>query len=165
LKGAKKIKALIEEVEILKEIVEKYEVYPVIEITEYSFIEHIDLLPPLTQAIKEEKIYLAIDDFGIGYASFSYLLNAEIDFLKIDGSIVKEILKSKKHVSLVKAINFIAKELGIKTVAECIEEEKLADLLYILGMDYLQGFYLAKPMPLEELERLIKKILELKEYL
>ncbi len=157
LKGAKKIKALIEEVEILKEIVEKYEVYPVIEITEYSFIEYIDLLPPLTQAIKEEKIYLAIDDFGAGYASFYYLLNAEIDFLKIDGSIVKKILKSKKHVSLVKAIDFIAKELGIKTIAECIEEEKLADLLYILGMDYLQGFYLAKPMPLEELERLIKK--------
>ncbi|RKX63691.1 MAG: hypothetical protein DRP34_01325 [Thermodesulfobacteriota bacterium] len=116
-----------------------------------------DLLPPLTQAIKEEKIYLAIDDFGAGYASFYYLLNAEIDFLKIDGSIVKKILKSKKHVSLVKAIDFIAKELGIKTIAECIEEEKLADLLYILGMDYLQGFYLAKPMPLEELERLIKK--------
>ena len=157
LKGAKKIKALVEEVEILKEIVEKYEVYPVIEITEYSFIEHIDLLPSLTQAIKEEKIYLAIDDFGVGYASFSYLLNAEIDFLKIDGFIVKEILKSKKHVSLVKAIDFIAKELGIKTIAECIEEEKLADLLYILGMDYLQGFYLAKPMPLEELEKLIKK--------
>lgn len=157
LRGAKKIKALIEEVEILKEIVKKYEVYPVIEITEYSFIEHIDLLPPLTQAIKEEKIYLAIDDFGVGYASFSYLLNAEIDFLKIDGSIVKEILKSKKHVSLIKAIDFIAKELGIKTVAECIEEEKIADLLYILGMDYLQGFYLAKPMPLEELEKLIKK--------
>jgi len=157
LKGAEKIKALIEEVEILKEIVEKYEVYPVIEITEYSFIEYIDLLSSLTQAIKEEKIYLAIDDFGVGYASFSYLLNAEIDFLKIDGSIIKEILKSKKHVSLIKAIDFIAKELGIKTIAECIEEEKLADLLYILGMDYLQGFYLAKPMPLEELEKLIKK--------
>jgi len=157
LKGVEKIKALIEEVEILKEIVEKYEVYPVIEITEYSFIEYIDLLSPLTQAIKEEKIYFAIDDFGVGYASFSYLLNAEIDFLKIDGSIIKEILKSKKHVSLVKAINFIAKELGIKTVAEFVEEEKLAELLYILGMDYLQGFYLAKPMPLEELEKLIKK--------
>jgi len=157
LKGVEKIKALIEEVEILKEIVEKYEVYPVIEITEYSFIEYIDLLFPLTQAIKEEKIYFAIDDFGVGYASFSYLLNAEIDFLKIDGSIIKEILKSKKHVSLVKAINFIAKELGIKTVAEFVEEEKLAELLYILGMDYLQGFYLAKPMPLEELEKLIKK--------
>jgi len=158
LKGAKKIKALVEEVKILKEIVKKYEVYPVIEITEYSFIEYIDLLPPLTQAIKEEKIYLAIDDFGAGYASFYYLLNAEIDFLKIDGSIIKEILKSKKHVSLIKAIDFIAKELGIKTIAECIEEEKLADLLYILGMDYLQGFYLAKPMPLEELERLIKNL-------
>ena len=157
LKGVEKIKALIEEVEILKEIVEKYEVYPVIEITEYSFIEYIDLLSPLTQAIKEEKIYLAIDDFGVGYASFSYLLNAEIDFLKIDGSIIKEILKSKKHVSLIKAIDFIAKELGIKTVAEFVEEERLADLLYILGMDYLQGFYLAKPMPLEELEKLIKK--------
>ncbi|MBO8143528.1 MAG: EAL domain-containing protein [Thermodesulfobacterium sp.] len=157
LRGAKKINILIEEVEILKEMVEKYEVYPVIEITEYSFIEHIELLPPLTQAIKKEKIYLAIDDFGVGYASFSYLLNAETDFLKIDGSIVKEILKSKKHVSLIKAINFMAKELGIKTVAEFVEEEKLADLLYILGMDYLQGFYLAKPMPLEELERLIKK--------
>ncbi|MDF2953155.1 MAG: GGDEF domain [Thermodesulfobacterium sp.] len=157
LRGAKKINILIEEVEILKEMVEKYEVYPVIEITEYSFIEHIELLPSLTRAIREEKIYLAIDDFGVGYASFSYLLNAETDFLKIDGSIVKEILKSKKHVSLIKAINFMAKELGIKTVAEFVEEEKLADLLYILGVDYLQGFYLAKPMPLEELERLIKK--------
>ncbi|MCD6548108.1 MAG: EAL domain-containing protein [Thermodesulfobacterium sp.] len=114
-------------------------------------------MSPLTQTIREEKIYLAIDDFGMGYASFSYLLNAETDFLKIDCSIVKEILKSKKHVSLVKVINFMAKELGIKTVAEFVEEEKLADLLYILGMDYLQGFYLAKPMPLEELERLIKK--------
>ena len=158
LRGAKKINTLIEQVEILKELVEKYEVYPVIEITEYSFIEYIDLLPPLIQAIKEEKIYLAIDDFGMGYASFSYLLNAEIDFLKIDGSIIKEILKSKKHVSLIKAIDFIAKELGIKTVAEFVEEKKLADLLYILGIDYLQGFYLAKPMPLEELERLIKNL-------
>ena len=158
LRGAKKINTLIEQVEILKELVEKYEVYPVIEITEYSFIEYIDLLRPLIQAIKEEKIYLAIDDFGMGYASFSYLLNAEIDFLKIDGSIIKEILKSKKHVSLIKAIDFIAKELGIKTVAEFVEEKKLADLLYILGIDYLQGFYLAKPMPLEELERLIKNL-------
>jgi len=156
LRGLKKINKLIEEIKVLKEIVEKYEVYPVIEITEHSLIEHVELLLPLSKAIKEEKIYFAIDDFGMGYASLSYLLNVEADFLKIDGSIVKEILKSKRHVSVVKAINFIAKELGMKTVAEHVEEERLADLLYILGIDYLQGFYLAKPIPLEEFEKIVK---------
>lgn len=154
VKGIEKINALIKQVEFLKEIVEKYEVYPVFEITENSFIENIKLLPMLTKAIKEEKIYLAIDDFGAGYASFSYLLSSEVDFLKIDGSIVKGILKSRKYFSIIKAIVLMAKELGIKTIAEFVEEEKLSDLLYILGVDYLQGFYLAKPMPIEEFESL-----------
>ncbi len=156
LRGVKKINKIVDQIRILKEMVEKYEVYPVIEITEYSFIEYIEFLPSLTQTIKEEKIYLAIDDFGMGYASLSYLLNVEADFLKIDGSVVKKILSSRRHVSIIKAIDFIAKELGIKTIAEFVEEEKLADLLYILGIDYLQGFYLAKPMSLEELEKLMQ---------
>ncbi len=156
LREVKKANKLIDEIKLLKDIVEKYEVYPVVEITEYSFIEHIEFLPSLIKAMKKEKIYFAIDDFGMGYASLSYLLNVEADFLKIDGSVVKEILRSRRHVSVIKAIDFIAKELRIKTIAEFVEEEKLADFLYILGIDYLQGFYLAKPMPLEELEKIMQ---------
>ncbi|WP_038055161.1 bacteriohemerythrin [Thermodesulfobacterium hydrogeniphilum] len=150
IKSIEKAIYLSSEIEILNDLAHKKDFYFVIEITEESLVHFSEGVQLINQSIKKSKIKLAIDDFGAGYASFTSLINIDAEFLKIDGSIVKRVLDSKKHVSILKGIIYLAKELGLKTIAEFVETKEIVDLLYVLGIDYLQGYYLAKPMSLEE---------------
>ena len=93
-------------------------------------------------------INLAIDDFGSGYSNYKYILELHSDFLKIDGSLIKNILEDKNSFYVVESIVNFAKKMNIKTVAEFVENEEIFNLLKKIGVDYFQGYYFSKPIML-----------------
>jgi diguanylate cyclase (GGDEF)-like protein/PAS domain S-box-containing protein len=129
----------------------------IIEITERNVIKDIEKSKKIFKNIKDlnKNIKIAIDDFGTGYSSLIYLRDLAIDILKIDMSFVRNIARSRRDLSLVKFIIGLAKDFGLKTIAEGVETKEQVKLLSLLGADYLQGFYFAKPMPEEEAIKLI----------
>lgn len=94
---------------------------------------------------------VSIDDFGTGYSSLAYLKNLPADEIKIDKSFVMNMASDRNDESIVKAAVDLAHTLGLKIVAEGVEDEKTLDLLSEMGCDYAQGYYMAKPMPSEDL--------------
>jgi len=94
---------------------------------------------------------VSIDDFGTGYSSLAYLKNLPADEIKIDKSFVMSMASEKKDESIVKAAVNLAHTLGLKIVAEGVEDKKTLDLLSAMGCDYAQGYYMAKPMPCDDL--------------
>jgi EAL domain-containing protein (putative c-di-GMP-specific phosphodiesterase class I) len=87
---------------------------------------------------------IAVDDFGTGYSSFSYLKRLPADYLKIDGSFVKELTRSRVDQSLVRMIGEVARAAGLETVAEYVESAAVLRLLAKYGIDYAQGFYIGR---------------------
>ncbi len=101
--------------------------------------------------LKSKGFQIALDDFGKGYINFFYLTEVPANFLKIDGNIVKDIHKSENHYILCKNISNFAKEMGMKVIAEFVENEEIVQKLLEIGIEYGQGYYFAKPMPLIEI--------------
>ena len=101
-------------------------------------------------AIKGLGCYLSLDDFGAGLSSFTYLKDLPVDYLKIDGSFVRSILDDKVAHAMVASINQIGHVMNLKTVAEFVENDALAERLVAMGVDYLQGYAIARPVPLDE---------------
>jgi len=91
-------------------------------------------------------ISLAIDDFGSGYSNYKHILELNVDFLKIDGSLIKNILDDKNSFYLVESIVSFAKKMNIKTIAEFVEKEEVFNILKNIGVDYFQGYYFSKPI-------------------
>jgi EAL domain-containing protein (putative c-di-GMP-specific phosphodiesterase class I) len=89
----------------------------------------------------------AIDDFGAGFTSFSYIRQLNVDFVKIDGAFIKNIDKSEEDRLFVKALVDLAQGLRIKTIAEFVETKEAMVYLQQLGVDFVQGYYLSKPQP------------------
>ena len=122
-----------------------------IEITESLFLENFDKAISTLEKLRSSGFKISIDDFGTGYSSFSYLKDLPIDYLKIDISFVRHILNDKKSRSITKTIIELAHNLEMKTIAEGVETKEQFELLRSLGCDFIQGFWLAKPMPISEL--------------
>ena len=87
---------------------------------------------------------LAVDDFGTGYSSFSYLKRLPVDYLKIDGSFIRELTRSRVDQTLVRMIGEVAKAADLETVAEYVESAAALRLLAKYGIDYAQGFYIGR---------------------
>lgn len=119
----------------------------VFEILEDESIEHLDRVANFIDRAKRMGVRIAIDDFGTGYSNFSYLLKLKPDYLKIDGSIIKNIDKDSNSEAIVKAIISFAKTLDVKTIAEFVHSKDVYDKCFELGIDEFQGFYLGKPNP------------------
>jgi diguanylate cyclase (GGDEF) domain len=122
----------------------------VFEITERKAIEDIMRVVSFVRELKSEGFRFAIDDFGSGYSSFYYLKYLPVDFLKIDGEFIKTLPNSPTDRVFIEGIVNVAKKMGIKTIAEFVENEKVLEVVKDLGIDYAQGYYLGKPEPLEE---------------
>jgi EAL domain-containing protein (putative c-di-GMP-specific phosphodiesterase class I) len=96
-------------------------------------------------SIKAFGCKLAIDDFGVENSNFSRLLEIDMDFIKIDGLFIKNILVSEKDIKVVKSIVGLAQNLGVKTIAEYVENEEIFKVLESCGVDYVQGYHIGKP--------------------
>ncbi|MDD5271347.1 MAG: EAL domain-containing protein [Methylovulum sp.] len=121
------------------------------EITETAAIANLTSATKFIQQLRDKGCLFSLDDFGSGLSSFAYLKNLPVDFLKIDGLFVKDILDDKIDLAMVKAINEVGQMMGKKTVAEFVENEQIFNLLKALGVDYAQGYGIGKPVPLSEL--------------
>jgi EAL domain-containing protein (putative c-di-GMP-specific phosphodiesterase class I) len=92
-----------------------------------------------------------VDDFGGGLSSFAYLKNLAVDFLRIDGMFVKDIVDDPTDLAVVISINEIGRAMGKKTIAEFVENEAILEKLREIGVDYAQGYGIGRPMPLTEM--------------
>lgn len=117
----------------------------VFEITERDTVKNIVVLERLVGELKLEGFKLAIDDFGSGFSSFQYLRRFPIDFLKIEGDFVANILVSQKDRAFVETIWKLAADLGIKVIAEHVEDEYVLGELRAIGVDLAQGYYIGRP--------------------
>ncbi len=121
------------------------------EITETAAIGNLTYATQFINYLMSQGCSFSLDDFGSGLSSFAYLKNLPVDYLKIDGLFVKDILDDKVDLAMVKSINEVGHVMGKKTIAEFVENQKIFDLLSELGVDYAQGYGIAKPVPLDEL--------------
>lgn len=117
----------------------------VIELVESEHIVSYDPIYEFINKIKKIGCKLAIDDFGSGYSNFEYLIKINADYVKIDGSIIKQIVIDENSLEIVKSIISFCKKMNIKTIAEFISDEKLFEKVKELNIDYSQGFYISEP--------------------
>ncbi len=115
------------------------------EISETAAIAQISHAQKFIAAMKNLGVKFALDDFGSGLSSFSYLKTLPIDFLKIDGNLVKAILNEEYDRAIVNSINEVAHLMGIKTIAEFVENEQILEHISKISIDYVQGYVTGKP--------------------
>lgn len=117
----------------------------IFEITEEEAITDINTVREIIRIAKSKNIKFALDDFGAGYSTFSYIKYFDIDFIKLDGSLIKDVSQNKDNQIILEGIIHISNLKGIKTIAEWVENEEDLKVLKKLGIDYVQGFYLSRP--------------------
>ncbi|WP_372999236.1 EAL domain-containing protein [Sulfurimonas sp.] len=141
-------------VDLLKDQIEKHTGLGqrlIIEIVEDEGIENYNEVSTFIDSVKSLGCKIAIDDFGTGYSNFDYLMKLNVDFIKIDGSIIKNIDHDNGAKIVTELIVDFAKRLNIETIAEFVYSQEIHAIVKEMGIDYSQGFYLGKP------EHLVKK--------
>ena len=120
------------------------------EITETMAIANLTKASQFIRELKQLGCRFALDDFGSGMSSFAYLRNLPVDFLKIDGEFVRNIVDAPIDDAMVEAMTRIGHVMGLKIIAEFVENDAILERLKVLGVDYAQGYGIAKPLPLLE---------------
>jgi diguanylate cyclase (GGDEF)-like protein/PAS domain S-box-containing protein len=121
------------------------------EITETAAVTNLSNATFVMRELKARGCKFSLDDFGTGLSSFMYLKTLPVDYLKIDGQFISHVAEDAVDRSMVEAICKVGKALGIATVAECVESQAVLDELKRIGVDYVQGYLLADPEPIERL--------------
>ncbi len=121
------------------------------EITETAGIECLSSAAEFINEIKKTGCSFSLDDFGTGMSTYSYLKNLPVDFIKIDGSFIRDIENNDSDRAVVKSITEIGHFMGKKIIAECVERESTINLLRSMDVDYVQGYAIARPKPLMSL--------------
>jgi diguanylate cyclase (GGDEF)-like protein/PAS domain S-box-containing protein len=132
--------------------VDEYRVPPdrfCIEVTESNAILNLTSASRFIHLLKEQGFTIALDDFGSGFSSFSYLKNLPVDYLKIDGCFIRNMDKDKVDYTMVQAISSMCGVLGLKTIGEFAENETIIAQLREIGVTYAQGYGISRPKPLE----------------
>ncbi|HBG46647.1 MAG TPA: hypothetical protein DDW94_06600 [Deltaproteobacteria bacterium] len=119
----------------------------VFEITETAAIGDLEKATRFVKSLKEIGCQFSLDDFGVGFTSFTYLKEMQVDFIKIDGSFIRKLHENPSDQVFVKAITDLARGLKIESIAEFVENEQTLELLRSFGVDYAQGYFIGKPSP------------------
>ena len=119
----------------------------IFEILESEGIENYEEVQQFIQKVKQRGARIAIDDFGSGYSNFAYILNLQVDFIKIDASLIKNIDTDEHARIIVETIVAFAKRLEIQTIAEFVHSKEVYEIIKEIGVDFSQGFYFHEPSP------------------
>ena len=117
----------------------------VFEIVESEGIDNFEDINAFIDKVKNLGCKIAIDDFGSGYSNFDYLIKLNANYIKIDGSLIKDILLNKNTLEIIITIIDFAKRQGFKTIAEFVSSEEIYLKVKELGIDYVQGYYISEP--------------------
>lgn len=120
-----------------------------VEVTETNAIARMDDAKRLADGLREQGCELALDDFGAGFASFYYLKHIALDYLKIDGEFITGLPENHTNQLLVKSVVDIARGLGKATIAKRVGDAETVELLRAYGVDYVQGYHVGRPVPIE----------------
>ena len=120
------------------------------EITEQVAVEDLSSINKFIASLKALGCKFSLDDFGTGVSSYSYLRSLDVDYLKIDGSFVKHIANDDVARTMVQSINQVGHTMNLKIIAEYVENQQIVEILREMGVDYGQGYEIAKPRPIEE---------------
>lgn len=123
------------------------------EITEQVAVEDLSSINEFIASLKLLGCKFSLDDFGTGISSYSYLRSLNVDYLKIDGSFVKHIAKDNVAKTMVQSINQVGHTMNLKIIAEYVENDEIVKILRDMGVDYGQGYEIAKPIPIEDVIR------------
>jgi diguanylate cyclase (GGDEF)-like protein/PAS domain S-box-containing protein len=129
-----------------------------IEVTESTLIDDVEAAAATLAALKQRGVLIALDDFGTGYSSLSYLHRLPIDKLKIDRSFIHDLSTGASDASVPRAIVGLGRSLGLSVIAEGVETQEQLQLLRDLACESYQGFLFSRPVPAEEVERLLEKL-------
>ena len=130
--------------------IDEYKIDPkglLFEITETAMITNLSNAQRFMSTLHSSGCRFALDDFGSGVSSFAYLQNLHVDYLKIDGDLIRNSVNNKINASMVRAINDIGHAMGIRTVAEFVENEAIYHSVCDIGLDYVQGYYIERSRP------------------
>ena len=147
-------------VQFIQEELELHHIPPQLicfEITETVAISNLPQAQQMITQLRELGFRFALDDFGSGMSSFGYLKSLPIDFLKIDGIFIRELLEEPVNSTIVKSFHQVAQMMGIATIAEFVDSESKFLKLQSLGIDYAQGYWIAKPQSFPQLKLLTSK--------
>ncbi len=142
--------------ETLLEIISRYNIphkHIEIELTESAIFDNEELLKKLLNDLHNAGFTLSMDDFGSGYSSLGLLKNLPVDVVKIDRSFFTDDINKARATAVIESVMLMAKKLGIQTVAEGVETKEHVSFLKEVGCDIVQGYYYAKPMPMDEFEK------------
>lgn len=131
-----------------KRLIREFGINPeriVFELTERDTVKNITLLEKFVCELKLDGFKFAIDDFGSGFSSFNYVKRLPIDFIKIEGDFIVNMVKDPRDKAFVNSIAALAHELGVRTVAEHVESEAILKAVEESGIDFAQGYYIARP--------------------
>ena len=140
--------------DVIKEL-EKQQLPPgaiCFEITETAAISNLSRVVHFMQALKKLGCKFSLDDFGSGLSSFTYLKNLPVDYLKIDGQFIRNVVDDNVDESMVKAISEVGHAMGIETIAERVETKQVLEKLGALGIEFAQGYYIARPTSVQSFE-------------
>jgi len=124
--------------------------YLTIEILESEKINNFDIINEFIDKIKDYKVKIAIDDFGTGFSNYDYILKLNVDYIKIDGSLIQKI-DEEIYSNLIKSIVGFCKKQNIKLIAEFVSDLKIFRYVKSLGIDCSQGYYIQKPLPIKDI--------------
>jgi diguanylate cyclase (GGDEF)-like protein/PAS domain S-box-containing protein len=119
------------------------------EITETAAISKLSSASQWIQSLRQRGCRFALDDFGSGLSSFGYLKTLPVDYLKIDGQFIKDIIGNPMNMAIVRSIHEIARVMGTSTIAEFVESDAILEKLREIGIDYAQGYGISRPQPFE----------------
>lgn len=135
--------------------------YIVVELTESCKVQYPESLAAMFEKIMQKGFRVALDDFGVENSSLTLVRDLPVNLIKVDHSFVRTLSmdrgkKTQANLAIISSINYLCKQLGVSVIVEGVESREIAELLAEMDIDFLQGYYYSKPLPVAEFERLIE---------